>query len=99
MDFLRKRETVLQEKYISFVTLEMEVYIREKILKPTKKKKSSYALGPGIPHTVISEGAGGENTIKTEPPHRNYSSRNFCRRCREYSLLATQWLKKEGGDK
>lgn len=39
MDFLGKRETVLQEKYISFVTLEMEVYIREKILKPTKKKK------------------------------------------------------------
>lgn len=84
IDFLGKRETVSGEKYISFATLEMEVEkYKGENLKTHKKKKSSYALGPRIPHTVISEGAGGENTIKIEPPHRNYSSRHFCRRCRK----------------
>lgn len=58
----------------------MEVYVREKNKKPKKKKKKKYALGPGIPHTGISERAGGENTIEIEPPHRNYSCRHFCRR-------------------
>lgn len=58
----------------------MEVYVREKIKKLTKK--NSYALGPGIPHTGISEEAAGENTIKIEPPQRNYPSSHFCRRCR-----------------
>lgn len=63
-DFLGKRETVLEEKHISFATLEMEVYVRRKLRSTPKKPQSSYALGPGIPHTGISEEAGGENTIK-----------------------------------
>lgn len=74
IEFLGKGETVLGEKYISFAILEREGCIRDKIKKPTKKKKKErkkiipYVLDPGIPQTGFSEGAGWGKQLRQSHP-------------------------------